>query len=388
MVLHRIPKISLTMMSAKRRPWPLILSLIALVAMSLACSVGQAVVGRPAPASLPTATKTPRPTFTPLPGLLTPSPPAVTRPVRGELPPGVTVEAPTASAVITRSASAGVGSVSVVLYATETPTISPTPGPTQPATAIPEPTQDVETNRPTRASGPRPLPTPFVVVNADTLNGRRGPGDTFPQVGQAQRDTELMILGKTPAGDWWWVCCLANQPVWVPANLVTANGPLELVPVLTPAPAPTPTPAPTPLPTPTPVPTPMPPFDVARGPEFPFPVDDGILTIWAKIYEGSGSYEKPLPGYILKIARDSVDISNDRQSMGDRFDEIVSGSGATRTIYYLYNLKFELRNAGEADWEIYLARPGGIRVSPITSFTTKGNSYRNLVVYIAYWLAR
>ena len=74
--------------------------------------------------------------------------------------------------------------------------------------------------------------------------------------------------------------------------------------------------------------------------------------------------------------------------MGDRFDEIVSGSGATRTIYYLYNLKFELRNAGEADWEIYLARPGGIRVSPITSFTTKGNSYRNLVVYIAYWLAR
>mgnify|MGYP005865359261 FL=1 len=45
-------------------------------------------------------------------------------------------------------------------------------------------------------------------------------------------------------------------------------------------------------------------------------------------------------------------------------------------------------NAGEADWEIYLARPGGLRVSPITRFTTMGDSYRNLVVYIAYWLAR
>ena len=373
---------------ADTRAWSLLLCLVVLMAASLACSVGQAVVGRPAPAGVATATKTPRPTFTPLPGLLTPQTAAAPRPIRGELPPGVTVAAPTASSVVTSSTGAMAGAVSVVIYATETPTISPTPGPTLPPPATPEATRDVETNRPTRAAGPRPLPTPFVVVNDDSIGGQRGPGKTFPQVGQALKGVELMILGRTPAGDWWWVCCMANQPVWVPAAQVTANGPLEAVPVLTPAPTPAPTPVPPPTPTPTVAPTPLPPFDVARGPEFPFPVDNGILTIWAKIYEGSGSYEKPLGGYILKVLRDGVDVSSDRQSMGDRFDEITSGSGPTRTIYYIYNLKFEMYNAAESDWEIYLARPGGLRMSPITRFTTKGDSYRNLVVYIAYWLAR
>jgi len=376
---------------ANRRVWPLLFCLIVLMAASLACSVGQAVVGRPAPAAVRTATKTPRPTFTPLPGLLTPQTVAAPQPIRGELPPGVTVAAPTAASVMTSSVAAVGGAVSVVLFATDTPTISPTPGPTLPpaaATPTPEATRDVETNRPARITGPRPLPTPFVVVKEDSISGRRGPGATFPQVGQVLTGTELMILGKTPAGDWWWVCCMANQPVWAPADQVTANGPLEAVPVLTPAPTPAPTPVPPPPPTPTTAPTPLPPFDIARGPEFPFLVENGILTIWAKIYEGSGSYENPLGGYILKVTRDGVDVSSDHQSMGNRFDEIATGVYPYRVIQYLYNLKFEMYNAGQADWEIYLARPGGLRMSPITRFTTKGDSSQNLVVYIAYWLAR
>ncbi len=371
---------------ALRRPlWPLLVAALALLATGLACSVGQAVVGRSQALAAPTATKTPRPTFTPLPLItVTQAPP----PIRGELPPGITVPAPTLTAAITTTLDLSAGKVHVVLYATDTPGPTPTAGPTPSATPTAEPTPDIETNRPTRPAGPRPLPTPFVVVNVETLNGRRGPADTFPPVGQAEQGAELMILGKTAAGDWWWVCCLANQPVWVPQDAVTANGPLTAVPVLTAAPTPTATAVPTAVPTRTPTPTPLPPFDIARGPEFPIQVDNNILTIWAKIYEGSGDYEKPLGGYVLKVFRDGADVSSDRQSMGDRFDEIVSVSGTARTIQYVYNLKFELRDAGEADWEIYLARPGGLRVSPITRFTTKGASNRNLVVFIAYWLAR
>jgi hypothetical protein len=45
-------------------------------------------------------------------------------------------------------------------------------------------------------------------------------------------------------------------------------------------------------------------------------------------------------------------------------------------------------DAGEADWQIYLATPDGNRVSSITRFTTLGDSYRNLVAYIAYLRAR
>jgi hypothetical protein len=86
----------------------------------------------------------------------------------------------------------------------------------------------------------------------------------------------------------------------------------------------------------------------------------------------------------LKVARDGVDVSDNLQSFDDRaFDKTNPSEGG-----YEYNLKFEKYGAGEADWEIYLARPGGFRVSPVTKFTTKGDSYRNLVVYIAYFLAR
>ena len=92
----------------------------------------------------------------------------------------------------------------------------------------------------------------------------------------------------------------------------------------------------------------------------------------------------PVAGYILKVFRDGVDVSLPVQSHAD-----VSGFDNTKPEgNFLYNLKFEMYGAGEAAWEIYLARPNGERVSPVTKFTTLGDSYRNQVVYIAYWLAR
>ena len=109
------------------------------------------------------------------------------------------------------------------------------------------------------------------------------------------------------------------------------------------------------------------------------------MDIWVKVYEGPADNQSPLGGYILKVKRDGVDIDRDNvQSFGDRpFDNTGKQQGN-----YDYNLKFEINDASESEYEIYLARPGGFRVSPISKFTTKGPSYRNLVVYIAYWLAR
>jgi hypothetical protein len=127
----------------------------------------------------------------------------------------------------------------------------------------------------------------------------------------------------------------------------------------------------------------MPPFDIARGPEFPIQRDNGVLTIWVKVYEGLSPYEKPLGGYLLKVLRDDVDVSQPALSHNRPFDRTAKTEGERE-----YNLKFEMFDASEADWRIYLARADGTRVSPVTSFTTKGNSYRNLVVYMAYWLAR
>lgn len=382
-----------------------VLGLVLLLAfVSLGCSVGQALIGSTG-ANAPTPTKTPRATFTPLPGALTPQATAGIV-VRGTLPPGVVARAPgsqagaattdgtpeegegmepgAAEGTETEVGAMPEGSTELLIYATDTPAPSPTAEPALPTSA---PTGDVETNRPTPASGPRPQPTPHVVVNTNTLNGRRGPGTTFERVGQAKRGDELMVLGRTPDGTWINVCCMANQPVWVSAELVTEKGPVDTVAVVTPEPTPIPpppAPPPTARPTDTPAPTPAPPFDIARGPEFPIKRDNGILTIWVKVYEGPPDNQKALPGYILKVIRNGVDVSDNRESFGDRdFERTAVSEGSLQT-----NLKFEMERAGEADWEIYLARPGGFPVSPSTKFTTKGDSYRNLVVYIAYWLAR
>ena len=363
--------------------------LLALV--SLACSMGSVLPSGSGSGATPT--RTPRPTFTPLPGALTPVVTGLPF-VRGTLPPGVTVQAP-AGAGLTGESPVNVngtpasvaGDTNLILFATNTPTVTPSPT-RRPATMTP--IEGVGSDR------PAPQATAYVVIKPATLNGRRGPGTNYERVGQASKGQELFVLGRTADGGWLQVCCMANQPVWVAADQVDAKGAAEAAPVFTPLPTslpPTATRAPqpavprvgqSPVATPLPVGTPLPPFDIARGPEFPITRDNGVLGIWIKVQEGTGDYQRPLGGYILKVTRDGVDVSDDIRSFDDRpFDKTPPNQGA-----YEYNLKFEKYEAGEADWEIYLARPGGIRVSPVTKFTTKGDSYRNLVVYIAYLLAR
>jgi hypothetical protein len=375
---------------AQTRAARLLLAAILILALaSLACSVGETLVGRSAGVA-PTPTKTPRPTFTPLPTIAIGGIRA-TPGVRGVLPPGVTVQpleaagtlAPIAdsTAITGTQGSLADGAINIILYATETPPPSPMPAPAGPT---PEPTLDVETNRPALAGGPRPLPTPYAIVKTATINGRRGPGATFARIGQAVKGDELMIMGRTPDGAWWLVCCMANQPVWVSADVVEAKGPVDTSPVLTPAPTPIPPPPAPPRPTATPAPTPMPPFDIARGPEFPIQRDNGTMTILVQVFEGPVDNQNPLAGYQLKVFRDGVDVTQNELSFGDRdFDSTLAVEGG-----FKYNLKFEMPNAGEADWKIYLARPGGFRMSPVSEFTTKGDSYRNQVIYVAYKLAR
>lgn len=361
-----------------------LLAVLLLAAASLACSLGGALTGDAGP----TPTRTRRATFTPLPNALT-TPSTASASVRGDLPPGVTAAPGPAAALappagaLTGAPSGAQGETSLLIYATETPTPSPTPtrGPASPT--------------PTEPKAVTPQPTPYIVIQAATMNGRRGPGTEYEKIGEAKQGQELFILGRTADGAWLQVCCMANQPVWVSAELVETHNSVETAAILTPPPVPLPTPTQRPVAaapsagqnlaaSPTPAGTPLPPFDVARGPEFPWTVNNGILTIWVKVYEGPADNQKPLSGYTLVVKRDGFDVSKPSQSFNDRpFDSTGPKEGN-----YEYNLKYELYDASESEYEIYLARPGGFRVSPITRFTTKGASYRNLIVFIAYWLAR
>jgi SH3-like domain-containing protein len=342
-----------------------------LAAASVSCSVGQLLTGDGGARSGGSRTQTPRPTFTPARGVLLTMLPGPGQGVLGVLPPGVTAVAPDAQS------GQPTGSTSVILFATPTPGPQPIQSPTK--TSKP-------TITPTSPPTPSPSSTPYVVVSSATVNGRRGPGTSYELIGQAKQGQALMLMGRSAASDWWLVCCISNQAAWVNAEGVTPKGTSEGAPLLTPGPTLAPTLRPPPSATPTVTPTPQPPFDIAQGPLYPIQRDTGVMTIWVKVYEGPLDNQKPLAGYVLKVFRDSVDVSQPLQSYAHTDFDHTSWSEPTNDL--TYNLKFELNKAGEAKWKIYLARPAGDRVSPVTEFTTLGDAYRNLVVYVAYWLAR
>ena len=220
---------------------PVVLVIVLLAAASLACSVGGALGGSNGG---PTPTKTRRATFTPLPGALTTAAVSSNPVVRGMLPPGVTVEAvestPAPGAATTGPGTPGSvvagGETNLLIYATNTPTPSPVPTQRPPTWT---PVESIAEERPAAQ------PTPFVVIKPAALNGRRGPGAAYEKVGEAKKGQELFILGRTQDGKWLQVCCMANQPVWVAADQVQAQGAVETAAILTPPPVPLPTPTPT-----------------------------------------------------------------------------------------------------------------------------------------------
>jgi uncharacterized protein YraI len=86
-------------------------------------------------------------------------------------------------------------------------------------------------------------------VQVVTLNVRQGPDTTFPVIGRLAQGNEVTVEGRNEAGDWWYVCCIAdgNTRGWVSAALVTPNFAAEqaaALPVTASVPASEATPAP------------------------------------------------------------------------------------------------------------------------------------------------
>lgn len=85
---------------------------------------------------------------------------------------------------------------------------------------------------------------PYVVVAAEIINVRSGPGTNYDIVGSVSSGEQLPITGRNEQGDWWQVCCFGDeQPGWLfGALLDVQQGERVAVAVEIP---PTPTPAPT-----------------------------------------------------------------------------------------------------------------------------------------------
>lgn len=159
---------------------------------------------------------------------------------------------------------------------TETP-LPPTPVPAQEA-AQPEPAppqeeaaQDAPAAEATATPEPSPTPAPKAVlfVEQEQINVRNGPGTDYGLAGSATKGQQFEIVAKNAAGDWWQICCVNGESVWVFGQLARVENtdsvpvagdvaePVVVVqpPAATPAPAPQQQPTATPAP---PAPTPAP----------------------------------------------------------------------------------------------------------------------------------
>ena len=323
-----------------------------LLLTSLACSLGQTLVGEP------TATATAAPPA--LPPTWTPSP-------VGQLSP---------AQIATLTVIAGISFPT--LTPTATPIVTPSPMPT--FTPVPPPPDT-----------PTPVPTPYVVVAAPVVNLRSGPSVAYPVVGQAVQNETFALSGRNDAFTWWQVCCLDNQQAWITTQLTAPGGPADTVPIV-PAPdlpqlPPTPFPENTPVPVePTPVPAPVYPFWVAEGPEL-WETNNPWLTIWLRAFYGKPPIYLPASGFRLKVLRNGVDVSSQTLTR-DRFElnnPFIPDDPKAYGNRKEYNLKYEyMPEAGDATWTIYLADANGVQVSPEVSFQTRAADRRN-EVYISFF---
>lgn len=110
------------------------------------------------------------------------------------------------------------------------------------------------TPRPTATPSPTPPPQPVAVITGGPLNLRAGPGTTYAVVGQAASGARLPVTGRSADGQWLRVCVMSTgsvEPIksavgvtctaetgqqgWLAASLLTVQGDLTAVAVVTPA---------------------------------------------------------------------------------------------------------------------------------------------------------
>ena len=284
-----------------RRTFAVLLGAILLLALaSVGCSVGQLIARQPPVAATPT--RTPRPTWTLVPGaLIVASPtldltrfPGVAFPTEPPPTPQILVPGGSDPIFVPQPGPGGPAVQTVVVIivtATPEPSLTPTLGPPS-GTPPPTPTPGPPTITPT-ATG-TPLPPVQVQVKTTNANVRQGPGPGYPLVARIGQGTEITVVGRNASGTWWKVCCVNGADVWIADQVVTVTGPVWSVPEVMniPPPPPTAVPSLTPLPTPT-YAWPM----QLEGVPQQYPFGQNFFRVDSVIYNGA----TPLWGYKLRI---------------------------------------------------------------------------------------
>ncbi len=275
-----------------------------------------------------------------------------------------------------------------------TPTPEPTPTrpmrPTFTPTVVPTDTP-VPTPTPLPTDTPTPLPTdtptpaaPKAKVGGDgQVNVRTGPGTAYAEAGQVATGTELDILSSNAAGDWYEVCCVNGQNVWIVARLVEVTGDPALIQVAQNIPAPpTATTAPTRPPAATrppqpvhpaaPTATPAPAFRFTKYSIEPRPNSNPIVSIFGGLYNSALDLTKPVSGYKLVVQAPSGEQKE--AEFGPAFLRGDAGYPSE----FLYNAKIEFP-ASEGTYRAWVADPGGNRVAEAWDLQAAGETRTFLV---------
>lgn len=219
--------------------------------------------------------------------------------------------------------------------------LPPTPAPVvaapeapaaQNAPAQEPPVQEPPAQEPTATPEPSPTPAPkaVLVVQQDLVNVRNGPGVDYGLAGTVDKDQQFDIVAKNQAGDWWQICCVNGQQVWIFGQLGRAEN-AEAVPVAQDLPEPvvqvqqpTVAPAPQQQPTNTPEPpTPAPPpaadpcaniggdgckFRVTAGPKF-LPNGGGELKLTLAFIHSGIDGGQPQGSYFVVLLKDGQNLN-------------------------------------------------------------------------------
>ena len=179
-----------------------------------------------------------------------------------------------------------------------TPTATLTPPPTATDTAIP-PT-DTPTPIPTPTVTPTPTAfAPFKVYlsAANNANLRSGPGYLFPILRVVNQNSELLLLGQTPGGEWFYLQVTTALKGWVFGKLLQQDPTLSQAPVIQP---------------------------------------DGVVLIQGKVLDGTGT---PISGITFSVIRRArpTDPGNfvTTDAAGDFFSYMPSTTSGVWTVTFL-----------------------------------------------------
>jgi uncharacterized protein YraI len=123
---------------------------------------------------------------------------------------------------------------STPLVATATPLATSVAPPVEATPVEPAPVEPAVSAPPAEATTP---PTAAqITIASDVVNVRRAPATDAELVGMVTAGQQFEVTGRTAAGDWWQVCCVAGQSGWVFGELATVtNG--DAAPIVADAPA-------------------------------------------------------------------------------------------------------------------------------------------------------